>query len=158
MNFIRVTRRYQYACVNGVRSREVNIAPPCLALVASPRRELPEEVRLANRAHAEERREAARLRREREAQAQEQLRNEAIMAEVERIIGERIAEVRAEFRNAPPMNEGQERMEVDDDEVVLRIPEPFVAGEIVIIENDCLHGMRGANRMNGELLGYVMIN
>lgn len=154
MNFVRNTRRYQYQCVNGARLRESNVAPQHMELLANPRQALTEEERLANRARAEEKREQARIRREAEEQAQEQLRNEAIMAEVNRVIEGRIAEIRAEFLNAQ-INERHQRMEVDDDEVVLRIPEPFEAREIEVVENEAMIGMRGANRMNGMQFFFI---
>lgn len=155
MNFVRNTRRYKYQCVNGYRSRESNVGLEHMALVDNPRRELPEADRLANRVRAAERREAAQLRREQEAQEQDRLRHEAVMLEVNRLIAERMVEVRADLLNEQRLNRERERMDVDDDEVVLRIPEPFEARDIVVIENDGLLGLRGANRMNGKLFGYI---
>lgn len=156
MNYIRQTRQYNYMCVNGSRTREAIVEPLHLALPANPRRVLSEEERAANRARAEEKREAIRLRREQEERAQEQLRNEAILAAVNQIVEERIEQVRAEFRNALPRNGEPEHMEVDDDECVLRIPEPFLYREVVVVEDKEKYGQRGANRMNGKLFGNIM--
>lgn len=161
MNFIRVTRRYQYVFANGTRTRELNLAPGCSTMPIDPPNEQSEEEprrraeqRLANRIRAAERKEIARLRREEDAQAQEQLRKDAILAEVNRIIGARIEEIRAEFMNAPPRNGEQEGMEIDDDddEVVLRIPEPFVYRDIQIFRN-----VEGKNVMNGKLFDYSRV-
>lgn len=158
MNFVRNTRRYNYQCVNGARSRVSNVGLELMALVDNPRRALSEADRLANRARAAEKREAAQLRREQDAQEQERLRHEVVMLEVNRLIAEKMEEVRADLLNEQRLNRVPERMDVDDDEVVLRIPEPFEARDIVVIENDGLLGFRGANRMNGELFGYIFFS
>lgn len=158
MNYVRQTRQYNYMCVNGSRTREATVQPLHLALAANPRRVFSQEERAANQARAEERREAIRLRREQEERAQEQLRNEAILAAVNQIVGERIEYVRAEFRNALLRNGEPEHMEVDDDECVLRIPEPFLYQEVVVVEDKEKVEKRGANRMNGKLLGNIMFS
>lgn len=172
MNYLRFTRASKYQCVNGLRSIQPNDEPPSAGLPNSrndlPAEQLPErQLELLERRRVreeqlrvreEQRRfeqEQQRLRQEQQRQAEEKLRNYAILAEVNRLLNERMAQFYTDMNLR--QNGVERRMEVDDDDVVLRIPEPVAALRIDVVENTRMLGMRGANLMTGKQLSHVFL-
>lgn len=146
MDYVRFTRARKYICVNGALTVSRNIDAPRDGLNGNLRQRVPEEVRAARRAREQERIERARLRQEQQREEEERVRQEHIMAQVEAMLAARMEQFRVEFQRAAET----QRMEVEDDDVLICVPEPFAVQEINIVENIDMLGLRGANDIHGK--------
>lgn len=141
MNFIRVTRRNHYSCVNGLRHVTGNSAPEFVAL-GNGRQVLTEEQLEARRNLAEQRRDRAIWRAQQAAAEKARLEqesrdavNEAIRAEV----AVQMAAFREEFALRPNVERADKAcMAFVEDEVQIVMPNPLPALAIDLIDGELI--------------------